>query len=85
MLGSIMYIIVIATFVVNTFGLKFQRVVTFGRTVELTINLDWSVLSFTNWKLSSNNIYLPVFMFNKTLGAWRIGLPMFYVTKITFK
>lgn len=84
MLGSILYIIVIATIVVNTMGFTFMRQFAIGANYEVTINLDWSVLSFKKWKMSSNDVYLPVFMFTKTTGAWRIGIPMLFVTKMTF-
>lgn len=79
MLFDILYIMIIAAIVVNTFTLTFTKSVTIG-SFELTVNLDWSVLAIKNWKFSSNDIYLPVAMFKKTTGTWVVGIPMLYVT-----
>lgn len=83
MLFDILYIMIIAAIVVNTFPLTFTKSVTIG-SFELTVNLDWSVLAITNWKFSSDDIYLPVVMFKKTSGAWAAGIPMLYVTNRHF-
>lgn len=79
MLGDILYFMIIAAIVVNTYTMTFTKSVNIG-SYELTLNWDWSVLAIKNWKFSSNDIYLPVCMFNKTSGAWRVGIPMLFVT-----
>lgn len=83
MLFDILYVMLIAAIVVNTYTMTFTKSVNIG-SFELTVNWDWTVLSMKNWKFSSNDIYLPVVMFKKTSGAWAAGIPMLYVTSRHF-